>query len=568
MQNNNSNINILNFSSIIKSFDRQQVNYLTMLYNTKNLTMLYRTKTIPEIVNRIKEKYKCRECAERISEYLSLKDASGNSIFPPPNWTLSTPSDSDSEEDIQFYKDIKDVHDKEPSRKITGVYVTTGDTVCNFERVKGHFEHYTKCITKKTDPSISPAEITKINFVIARYLYCSATESTESTNHMFNMLTKICTPTVKDGMDSLCLMKTCLANSVYGNILSCAVNWLHDLTNEIYKTGKEWIELKEIEKFNICVVSLLGLPISKDLNGFVILPYQTASNNVVDLLGSATTVEGMIKMIETRMSPLNYQRRDPNKELSNTQIENAIKYLGDFTNTIMTVDELNTFEPNSILTPGSPDPKPEQESVTLTAFEKMKSINPKINTNLAGGFANRANRANRAGNPEPVVVNTIKDVLVLCRKYPNTEIEICVYNMNFTYVAKTTLDETKRSVPYFWCFSGHKSYDRDCYKKVVALVPTFENTSLKQRYLSVHFILENQKPFSTKNCCFPEFLSSEYSRTCGPAFEKLNNTVNIIVPDNQIACGVGTNASNANYKLITPVFLKINGIKFEINLLQ
>jgi Zn-dependent M32 family carboxypeptidase len=127
------------------------------------------------------------------------------------------------------------------------------------------------------------------------------------------MIEKICTPSVKDGLNSLILMRKCLAESVYGKNLSMSTEWLYELVEKINKCEKEWRYMKEIDKWNICVEFLLKLPITKDYTGYVIEQYQTASNNVIDLLGAATTVESMKKMIENRMCPLNYQRRDPEK---------------------------------------------------------------------------------------------------------------------------------------------------------------------------------------------------------------------------------------------------------------
>jgi hypothetical protein len=165
-------------------------------------------------------------------------------------------------------------------------------------------------------------------------------------------------------------------------------------------------------------------------------------------------------------------------------------------------------------------------------------------------------------------LKTIKDLLNLIREYPNTEVQICTFNTNCVYIAKTNIDTSKLSVPYLWAFKASKVYEVNVYKKVVAIVPMFENKLLNRRYLSVHFILDKEKPFSHVNCCFPEFLSSEYTRQCGPAFEQINKYTKITIPDTEenLACGVGISSMKSNK--ISPIYLKINNIKVQLDLLE
>ena len=619
-----SNKELENFSKIIQIFNNKKVDYVETIYTYKKIMFLYKTdvlsfsqipSTTPastgglsegrpllirteyrparvtgrsrgDISSLIKNRYKCRECTERIKTFISLQDKNGCSIFKVDLEEASASFGGDIgvlEEDIIFYNNINDLC-KEEKREITGVYIPhTENTICKFEKTKGGFEHFTKDILNK-DPRITKDDIDKINYVINRYLFAG-----KNGGHMFNMISKICFPTIKDGLDSLSLMKECLKLSNYGNIMSSAADWLYDLILSISNTGKEWSTLTQVEKYNLCIESLLKLDISKDWSGYVILTYQTASNNIVDLLGKASSVGAMIKMIEDRMDPLKYQRRDMNKQLSETQINNSIKSLGEFENTIMTIQELSIYEPETIvfnrnrsgctLVNQSDNISEVLETVRLQSspssievFQNMKRnkapagefYKRTVDRSAAGGDSHRA----AASSTSIMNLKTIKDLLNLTREYPNTEVQICTFNTNCVYIAKTNIDTSKLSVPYFWAFKSSKVNELNVYKKVVAIVPIFENKLLNRKYLSVHFILDKEKPFSDVNCCFPEFLSSEYTRQCGPAFEQINKYTKITIPDTEenLACGVGISSMKSNK--ISPIYLKINNIKIQMDLLE
>lgn len=555
------------FTNIVDVFNSKKIDYNTLMYNTKKIHFLYKTCTNTSIAREIKNKYKCRECAERIAEFSSLQDANGESIFSPEYIynRLSISDHAENEEERCFYSKLQEMMRRSPIKKINSIYIVTGDALLDLQKEKGGFDHFYKNIPQiyRSD-DISKEDHIKINFVINRYLF-SPTKS-----HMFTMVEKICTPTVKDGLNSLILMKKCLEESAYGNILSNATEWLYNLIEKINQCEKEWVYVKDTDKWNICVEFLLKLPISKDYTGYVIETYQTASNNVIDLMGVASNMECMKKMIEIRMSPLNYQRREPTKELSTTQVMNAIKVLGDFKNTIMTVDELSMYEPNTILLNDVKQDVGSTTSVgsTLNAFEKMGNIISGKNRGVlhSGGFSLRCGTTSTT--QIPTNIKTISDVLEFCKKNENVNVEIDTYDMNKTYVAKTNLDIDKLCVPYLWAFSTSKHLISPRFSKVVAIVPTYLNEKIK-RYKSVHFIIKGERPFASRNCCFPEFLSSEYTRVCGPAFEKLNTSVEIEVPIGEVslACGVGTSAINSGNMLQKKITLKINDVPFEIYLL-
>ena len=212
-----------NFSKIIQIFNNKKVDYVETIYTYKKIMFLYKTdvlsfsqipSTTPastgglsegrpllirteyrparvtgrsrgDISSLIKNRYKCRECTERIKTFISLQDKNGCSIFKVDLEEASASFGGDIgvlEEDIIFYNNINDLC-KEEKREITGVYIPhTENTICKFEKTKGGFEHFTKDILNK-DPRITKDDIDKINYVINRYLFAG-----KNGGHMFKTI--------------------------------------------------------------------------------------------------------------------------------------------------------------------------------------------------------------------------------------------------------------------------------------------------------------------------------------------------------------------------------------------
>ena len=68
---------------------------------------------------------------------------------------------------------------------------------------------------------------------------------------------------------------------------------------------------------------------------------------------------------------------------------------------------------------------------------------------------------------------------------------------------------------------------------------------------------------------FPEFLSSEYNRTCGKAYEALKKTMKLGIPtDEPLAFGVGTSASDEHGRLCSNIRLIVDGIDVTISKIE
>jgi hypothetical protein len=550
------------YPAAVKAYNEIPIKYLRFqLHNGKYVSMLFKHKTpttlslLEKLSKLIKSKNNCRTCSKRAIELGCLTDIEGNSVYLTKEFCEKISIDDPHKHIYEEVSSICELITKEP---ITELYIVQGNVLCEFPEKQGGFSHFYKDIPEdmRTDPSITTDEITQINQMFHRYLF--ATDS-----HMFKMIAKITTPTVQSGLDSLNLMEQCLKDSIYGNILLHSTRWLKSIVERLQTIGKEWIHMTPREKWILCAEFLLQLKISKDDTGVVLLPYQTASNNVVDLLGSANSVPAMKKMVEQRMDPHNYQRRDQTKELSEGQIANAISKLGDFTNTIMTLEELPILVPESIMINSS---SPSDDS-SLSAFEKMRLSSKKAEVEsgkgkaaAAGGFASRAGVSSL--DTQIKDIKTITNLVKFLRENLSHIKKMQIYNSGFhtSYIAKTTLSQEALTVPYMWSFQ--LGYTNSEWKDVVAVIPSYETIKI---YKIVHFILKDSRYKIAINCCFPVFLSSEYRRTCGPAFEKLNKEMPITIPEGAIACGVGTNTQTESNNLPSPIKLKINEIEISIN---
>lgn len=82
------------------------------------------------------------------------------------------------------------------------------------------------------------------------------------------------------------------------------------------------------------------------------------------------------------------------------------------------------------------------------------------------------------------------------------------------------------------------------------------------------FVLDIKKTNELGNCCIPQFLTSEYSKKCGPAFNDLNNKINVNVPKEPLVTGYGVTAKNEKMELNHPITVRINGKVIVINRME
>jgi len=329
-----------------------------------------------------------------------------------------------------------------------------------------------------------------------------------------------------------CFIQCCL-KATYGENFIKTAKWLISIMKSYSKN----------DNIDLYMKALIDAGIEKDLSGAIVTKFHQANENILSLLQNARTEKTMTKLIEDRLNPYNYRRRDPSANLTAGNIENAMKHLGDFENTIMTHEEVSKL-PYSISLIS-------KNCGSMNIFEEMKSsLKPK------GSFASRCS------NIDIKNIETFEELYSYLEKNPNKEVYINSNGMHPLYVAKTTLDKEKLKFPHMWAFSRSIKISSG-WVKVKYIIPMYKYI---ESHKNIAFILEPENVLTKseiRNCCFPEFLTSAYARTCDKAFERLNILKNITIPSGNTAIGVGTSISVSS--LVQSINIKINGVELKIN---
>jgi hypothetical protein len=169
-------------------------------------------------------------------------------------------------------------------------------------------------------------------------------------------------------------------------------------------------------------------------------------------------------------------------------------------------------------------------------------------------------------------LKTMNEVIDFVAKHPEVKVQINTTGHTPMYLAETTLPQDRLCVPFMWAFLLGKSpstYNMAVWSDITHFVPSWKSLS-GTSHKNVLMVIKNAKTYSSINVCtFPEFLSSEYSRTCRSAFEGLRNTMKLIIPnDDPIAFGIGTCVKDEKDTLYKDVHLKIDGIDVIITKLK
>ena len=305
---------------------------------------------------------------------------------------------------------------------------------------------------------------------------------------------------------------------------------------------------------------LLWAGISADAHDGAVVPaFHQASSNLMNLMTSATSEADMVTKLSQRFRPDKYLRPDVTgkKTLNPKVVSNAIDDLGDFTNTIMTVEELEALP--ACVKVGDDRLGVHGTTTSIGAFSAMLTDGPpragkQSTTPSAGAFAARC------GKTAVSQLTTVQDLVEWVRAHPGADVRISTEGLGECYIAKTTLRAEARKVPHFWAFrtGGLKSTKR-CTVQVTHVLPMWKYIPGCPNALFVCDVADRRTSLNW-NCCFPAFLSAAYARRYAEVFERLNKAMQIGVPDGALAAGFGTSASNHTGLLLKPVLCTLNGV--------
>ncbi len=506
----------------------------------------------------VSSQWNCRECGIRAYKFGKLSDKNGPVFFSKALLEKTTPFHGD---DHAIYKNISSICEDYSQRSITDLHLLRDARVCLYDKMAGGFTHWQLLVDTPSELTDERAEL--IRAACHRYLPAD----------LPNLVNKMLGDgTFSDAILSLNLMEKCLHAATYGDKFLPALTWFRnifiDLQSLCDATSKDCSHairidcshairmLSHRDRWSFFAKHLLLSPISAELHGAACSFFHTANNNIVDMLGIAKTEEEMTTLIEERLNPLNYRRRDTTTELSDSEVKIAMKELGEFTNTILTTEEASRL-PHAVMTVQTT-----QVEGSMSAFNKMMGKKTDNVINSPSGFAARIGVTSL--QQKITSLNTIDGLLEFLKEHPNTKLEVnCGPSSNVVYLAKTTLREEARSVPHFWAFvygSVSTKYGFNGWMEVAVVAPMYKYI---YNYNNVAFIMKSVKTAPTGNCCFSEFLSSKYTRVCGKAFERLNTLTNITVPEVP-AIGVGISGQNVT-GTTTPISLRLDGTVITIS---
>jgi len=512
-------------------------------YNKKNIYCLFEHDVPKEFIESValltKSQCNCRTCIRNMRILAKYSTLDG-SLF------LSYDVISHIEKDTEYYNALITLMNKVTDYPIINMRVVNNELFGPAE--VGGFMHWKPTINQ-IDP-VSHKDSEFYQQVIDKYIRDGLIEKL-----IKDLISN--EGGIESAITSLKLMDECCKKATYGDTFLGTVNWLKKFVidfNERYN-GLSIDKIKPKDKYVLLTQLLFSGKITKDFNGGVCTNYHQANNNVIDLMKEAKSEDAMVKMLAERLNPLNYLRRDETKVLSNNVIDNAIKILGDFKNTIMTHEQVSALK-DCITLNNEID-----VSSSLSGFEKMK-LESKANINK--GFASRCGKDEEA--LEIKKITKVSELIEYIKLHPTTNLELSMTGAHPLKLVDSTLltrvDEDGDKlikVPFFWSFSS--GYINEVgFKKVYHIVPMWGFCKYNNVYFGV-----DVKNGDNKNCCFPDFLSDKYLRVLGPAFEKLNATTQINVPANaKLAYGVGVSGSDRDHKIQNPLTFRVNGTEIKI----
>jgi hypothetical protein len=494
----------------------------------------------------VHDQFNCRECGRRAENYCKHSTKDGLSVFLPPHnvekFSLSHFKDCVTDTDLKLYNDISSLACNLVKNPIVGLKIVN-KSLYDYPRESGGFHHWTVHVPQSyMSSNFSNKEILKIESVFHRYL-------SELMPSLVTKITGESKENLNSSKESLLLMKECLNAATYGNKFIPALDWCLNIVNDLLSSEKSLHKMTDHEKWTFYATHLLLSPILEELHGAVCPFYHTVNNNILDLLGKANSKEEMIKLVESRLSPENYQRRDVNANINENEVKIAMTHLGDFTNTVMTFSEVCNL-PHAVTV--------NKATSSLSGFNKMLDSLTECKNDAPFNFAKRCETSIE---DKIKSIKTVDDLLEFVSQNPHVKVEIESESNNFVYISKTTLDSEKISVPHFWAYCDNKIHTPK-WGNVTCILPMYKYIT---KYKNVAFICDNSKisPSGLGNCCFPEFLNSKYTRICGKAFERLNTTVPIATPDGTLAIGIGKSGKNQQGDV--HIKLRINNTEIIIN---
>ena len=545
--NNNDSTGELidNFHQIVDANASYEIEPYTISIKSRELRGLFKhnspeTSKITLVTQKL---HNCRCCTSRIKDLFKLCDKKGQ-ILLPEKVMKCVGDDSNKEKYEEIHKVSQSVH----RHDILDFVFLRESYLYNHQPMEGGFKHFyiNVPIEKQCDLSFTQKEYELFEGAITRYII---------QGQMIRLIDRL----VVQGFDSLCILESCLQKVAYGDKFLLAVRWAKMLLDDIKTNNYTLKYMNPRERFVFYMKHLLNGTLSPDLSsGTVCYECQTLTQ-LVELLEVSKNEKAMMTICEDRLNPSKYQR--PTVSASAGQVGTAIELLGDFSISVAKISS----HPNAV--PVGVKTNKDSSSSAMNGFtaQMVKASKEKKST-----FADRC--VNSSMFTKVNDLKSINDIIEFVIKHPEIEIQMKTSGCTPMYLAETTLSQDKLCVPFMWLFLNRVSpsnWGMNTWSTVTHIIPTWKSLS-RTNHKNALFVIKNAKvPTSTHVCTLPEFLSSEYTRTCRTAFEGLKNTMKLNIPtDEPLAIGIGTSAKNESYDLYTSITFKIEGFEIIISKLK
>ena len=519
------------------------------------------TKDISCNIHKIaKEQYNCNTCASHIHDFSKYSSPGGPIGF---NLSLIT-SLPDGYDYLDLYKQLMIIQSDAIKSPIIRVQIITHQL---YQQNIGGYNHWAPQIDIPDMDKQMKKKLDQYQQALNKYL-------SPITNMIPLLVNQLITNQggVKGAIVSLQLMITCCKKAAYGDNFLNTINWLLDLMNQLDTQGKTPEKMSPRDRWILYAQFLLNGIIAPDSVGVTCISYHQANNNILDLLNSARTENAMIMMIRNRLTPTNYQRKDPLKPVSLQAIDHGKRILGNFTNTLVSNTSLGSL-PNCItLNHTTSGVSGVSGASVATAFDKMKLDSKPKNVGFAG----------RCGVPKDIAIikqiKSVQAVIDYLSLNPSCTLLLNITDVKPVIVATTTLlhkrddiadqddaDDAVLCVPYVWSYINSSVAPTlyklsPGYQPVSHILPMWKDTKFDNVYFGITGATTN---IPQRYCCFPSFLCTKYQRTLGTIFEKINSTAFLSVPRDPVY-GVGTSGIDSAHTLMIPLKMQLNGVDIVI----
>jgi hypothetical protein len=240
----------------------------------------------------------CDTCRQAAKSLLRLRNANGHPFFMP------------GKKD-DYHEDFHPLWEAARTGTVTSILPACG----LFEhRQEGGFSHF----SVKTSSNIPEERAQELGYVMHKYMPL-----------VRNLFLQNGMPGIHASLDALL---DALPNVTYGSKLTESARWFRKHVREDFK------ELSAEAKLSATASAVLDLKAEPEAGGGYSLPaYHQFAKNTLNALECARDVPALEKLLQNRLSPLNYQVKtaDP----TDGQVEMALKHIGDFGVRLMTVEE-------------------------------------------------------------------------------------------------------------------------------------------------------------------------------------------------------------------------------------